>query len=265
MNMAREFGKRSYNPDNVTFTNNCNAFGKNGQPWTILNHLLYQNIFLQAYNYPSTAEELALELGIALPYMENELNYLCEQTFLIRDGDRYETSFPIMSKETQREIHELNAVSAKELTALLEKYIDTFNASCIRRGLSWYGDKVDYETAKWVLLIREFDYLVWSANKSPRIPHTKRPDSGEWDITGYEMPDFAQPLFIGQHGMGDYKYEFSQYKFHWNNLQNNHPAQLNEDEVKCFNAVCDGNTDGCDADVLAALEKYGYIRKNADT
>nr|MBQ4318373.1 RNA polymerase sigma factor [Clostridia bacterium] len=74
MNMAREFGKRSYNPDNVTFTNNCNAFGKNGQPWTILNHLLYQNIFLQAYNNPSTAEELALELGIALPYMENELN-----------------------------------------------------------------------------------------------------------------------------------------------------------------------------------------------
>nr|MBQ4317718.1 sigma-70 family RNA polymerase sigma factor [Clostridia bacterium] len=68
MNMAREFGKRSYNPENVNFVNNGLSFGKHGQPWTILSHLLYKNIFLQAYNNPSTAEELALELGIALPY-----------------------------------------------------------------------------------------------------------------------------------------------------------------------------------------------------
>ena len=169
-----------------------------------------------------------------------------------------------MSKETQREIHDLNAASAKKLTALLEKYIDTFNASCIRRGLSWYGDKVDYETAKWVLLIREFDNFVWSAHKSSKIPHTKRPDSGEWDITGYEMTDFAQPLFIGQHGMGNFKYNFSQYKFQWNDLQRNHPAMLSETEVDCFNAVCGGNTDNCDADTLASLERYGYIRKNGD-
>jgi len=78
------------------------------------------------------------------------------------------------------------------------------------------------------------------------------------------MTDFDEPYFVGQHGMGDYKYDFSQYKFRWNNLMNNHPAQLGEDEVKCFNAVCDGNTDGCDPAVLTALEKYGYIRSNGN-
>ena len=72
MEMAREFGKRSYQPENITFHMD-GMTGDNGQPWTILTHLLYKNIFLEAYENPSTAEELALELGIALPYMEDEL------------------------------------------------------------------------------------------------------------------------------------------------------------------------------------------------
>lgn len=69
MNMTREFGKRSYNPEQVTFTNSCSAFGNSGQPWNVLSHAMYKNIFLEAYDNPSTAEELSLALGVALPYI----------------------------------------------------------------------------------------------------------------------------------------------------------------------------------------------------
>lgn len=72
MKMERTFGKRSYNPENISFINN-GILGKNGQPWSILSHLMYKNIFLESYKNPSTAEQLALELGISLPYMKEDV------------------------------------------------------------------------------------------------------------------------------------------------------------------------------------------------
>ncbi len=69
MDMAREFGVRSYQPENVAFTMNGRN-GKKGQPWTILTHLLYKNIFLELSSKQECAEKVSIALGIALPYME---------------------------------------------------------------------------------------------------------------------------------------------------------------------------------------------------
>lgn len=48
MNMAREFGKMSYAPENLFFTMN-GMDSKNGAPWRYLNRLLDVNIMLAAY------------------------------------------------------------------------------------------------------------------------------------------------------------------------------------------------------------------------
>ena len=47
------------------------------------------NILLQANNNPSTLEELSIELGVALPYMEEEVNLLHQATLLEKQGDKY--------------------------------------------------------------------------------------------------------------------------------------------------------------------------------
>lgn len=65
MDMAREFGIGSYRPEEVSFVKNGRN-GEKGQPWTIVSHLLYKNIFLEVYENPETAEEIAIALGIAL-------------------------------------------------------------------------------------------------------------------------------------------------------------------------------------------------------
>ena len=49
MNRAREFGVRSYKPEEIGLSCSCDSFGEFGQPWTILNHKIYKNIFLEAY------------------------------------------------------------------------------------------------------------------------------------------------------------------------------------------------------------------------
>jgi len=180
MNMAREFGVRSYKPEEIDFSCSCDSFGEFGQPWTILNHKIYKNIFLEAYGNPSTAEELSLELGVALPYMEDELRYLVEQTMLVRNGNKYETAFPILSSQAQEKTWAYNDRMIPQLTGLFAKLIDGFTQACEAHGISCFGKYQTYEDAKWTLLMRAFDMLAFSASPEGYYEkgYTKRPNGG---------------------------------------------------------------------------------------
>ena len=94
MDMTREFGKRSYNPENITFA--ASGSQPSGLPWKAVQRSIPQNILLQASNNPSTVEELSIELGIALPYMEEEVELLYKATLLEKQGNRYITNFFIL-------------------------------------------------------------------------------------------------------------------------------------------------------------------------
>jgi len=86
MDMAREFGVRSYKPENVRFA--ASGSQPSGLPWKAVSRSIPKNILLQASNNPSTIEELSIELGIALPYMEEEVKLLCKATLLEKTGDK---------------------------------------------------------------------------------------------------------------------------------------------------------------------------------
>ena len=103
MDMAREFGKRSYKPENITFA--ASGSQPSGLPWTAVNRKIPNNILLQASNNPSTIEELSIELGIALPYMEEEVRILHRATLLEKQGDKYITNFFILDKDCRIEIY----------------------------------------------------------------------------------------------------------------------------------------------------------------
>lgn len=106
MNMARTFGVRSYKPEDIAFSQSGAI--KKINPWEAIQRKIPKNILLEASNNPSTVEELAMELGIAVPYMEEEVKIL-EDTELLKkvDGDKYLTSFFIMPRECQEELDEL--------------------------------------------------------------------------------------------------------------------------------------------------------------
>ncbi len=54
MDMAREFGKLSYNPENISFIDN-GLHGANHEPWNYISRSLCKNILLAAYRNPATA------------------------------------------------------------------------------------------------------------------------------------------------------------------------------------------------------------------
>ncbi len=268
MNMAREFGTRSYKPEEISFTNNCSAFGSKGQPWSILTHALYKNIFLEAYGNPSTAEELAYELGVALPYMEDELEFLTRETFLVKRGNKYETDFPIVSKQVQEDIFAYQMSFAGKLTSLLETLIDEYSEICASHGLKFYGSHLGYEDAKWTLLMHTFDKIVESLYKY-KSSRTERPDGGRWDIVGYQAANIAEPPFVGLHGClddpeSDTFVYFQQYKFRHKGICDLTPKYLTGKEAAVLLKIARNDHADCDKRVIGKLIEYGYVRERAN-
>jgi len=256
MNMAREFGKRSYNPEQVTFVNNCSHFGKNGQPWTILSHSLYKNIFLEAYGESKTAEALSLELGIALPYMEDELKFLKRETFLTCKDGKYETAFPILSRDAQEIMHEYNKGIAGEAVELLCGIADKYAAACETAGAKPWGKYQSYEDAKWALLLLIFDELK-EAVMPAKVAHTKRPSGGEWDIVGFENYTKETPHFVGQHGS---EFGFTQFKFNFHGISDRTPDFLEDSEAELLHKLASGESVDSESIEAKNLLKYGYAR-----
>lgn len=112
MSMARQFGSRSFNPETIHF--NASGNQPSGLPWSAVKRKIPVNILCEASNNPSTVEELSMELGIAVPYMEEEVEIL-EKAELLRklDGGRYITGFFISPRECQNEINELSCQFAE--------------------------------------------------------------------------------------------------------------------------------------------------------
>ncbi len=271
MDMAREFGKRSYNPEQIAFVMNGKD-GKKGQPWSIITHLLYKNIFLETYDNPQTAEELSLELGVALPYLEDELEFLVREQLLIKNKNKYQTAFEIISKEEQRQKHENNKKIQKNLTVKICELIDTYIAE---DGAKVNYAYVGYEAAKWALIVRTFDWLQWSANTvnntsvEYRSTYPTRPDDGAWILTGYEVIDWEKPEFVGQHGYLSHDenevkkdIDYGQFKFQYNNVCEKTPPFLSWKEAYTLWLVCSGRIEASEKPYLDALLEYGYLKKD---
>ena len=260
LNMAREFGVKSYKPEEVNYINNCSRPGNKNQPYSVMEHKLYQNILLEAYGNPSTAEELSLELGIALPYMEDELEWLTRETFLIKDGNKYQTAFPIVSRSAQDQVHFSWLTAAPAITKALISFVEYLNDAFAGQGENFYGQYQDYESAKWSILMLAFDYFVY---KAPKIrDFTRRPDNGYWDMIGYQKRPVTKPNFVGNHcGY----YGFQQFKYEFEGISDRTPPYLNEEESKVLHEFVIGNAVDANDQIIEKLLGYGYLKKNGST
>ena len=258
MDMAREFGKRSYNPEEITYSNICTKPGELGQPWTLLDPKLNQNIFLACYDNPMTAEELAIEVGTALPYMEDILNHLTRQTLLIQNGDKYETSFPIISREAQERVHFYCEGIMPQLVALITENIDRFMAQYEEAGFCYYGPYQSYEEAKWVLLPDFYKSFYLFCKNSPKVTlgNTKRPNKGIWDVVAFEKCNLT-PDSVGFHSQS---HGFVHYRFGYREIWNRTPANLSADEAHELRLMVD-KKEPKNVTLAEKLVEYGYACK----
>ncbi len=265
MNMAREFGKLSYKPEDIRFTKNGRD-GNDGTLWSIVNRKLCKNILLAAYRTPSTAEELAIELGIALPYMEDELDRLVNATLMKKNGNKYETSFVIVSAKAQERIAEnLSKITPPFAEALIKAL--EYRTKCLdMRDVKWHRGYQDYEDMKWALLMLLTDRIASKAvaksdTANSCIRAISRPNGGAWDIIGLEEYKGRLPEFVGKHGGNNEKVDFWQFKFQYKDIDEQTPTSLSETESMVLLSVIENDTDGLFQGMLDDLTAYGYLKK----
>ena len=281
MDMAREFGKLSYNPENIAFWVN-GLHGANGEPGIYVSRSLSKNIMLAAYRTPATAEELAMEVGVALPYMEEELSTLVNATLMKKTGNKYETNIFIVSAEAQEKICAHVREIAPELTGAI---IDTMEYSIEwsnKNAPDWHEGYQNYEDMKWAILMIESDNVSFDTlkpfNKNAKdVPnigpwgHTLRPNGGEWDLLGMEIHHGDEPKHVGLSGCVSCPNEkdlpeimFRQYRFKFGGIENRTPPVLTYADGQAMVSVADGKSSEVDCAILKRLESYGYIKKTVD-
>ena len=281
MNMAREFGKLSYNPENIAFWVN-GLHGANGEPGIYVSRSLSKNIMLAAYRTPATAEELAMEVGVALPYMEEELSTLVNATLMKKNGNKYETNIFIVSAEAQEKIcahvREIAPELTKAIVDTMEYNIEWSNEN----ATDWHEGYQSYEDMKWALLMIEADNVSFDTlkpfNKNAKdVPnigpwgHTLRPNGGEWDLLGMEIHHGNEPKHVGLSGCVSCPNEkdlpeimFRQFRFKYCGIENRTPPVLTYADGQAMVAVAEGKSAEVDGAILKRLESYGYIKKTDD-
>ena len=212
MDMAREFGKRSYNPENITFAASGSQPSPSGLPWKVVQRKIPNNILLQASNNPSTIEELSIELGIALPYMEEEVNILHRATLLEKVGDKYITNFFILDKHCCIEVYHALRKTARERSRLIREFMDDRMVDI--RSLEIAGDHIDDNTIRWWLIPDLIDYLIENSGKTQNIYNPPKRANGEsWGFVGYEVTDLPEVTVMGHNGCCGLNNEFWSYKY----------------------------------------------------
>ena len=96
LKMERLNGKKAFVPKN--FTTSMSGGGRYN-PHQFTKSLINKNILFHSYDNPCTLEDYSLELGISIPYIEEIVNELVEVTLLTKEGNKYITNFPIITKE----------------------------------------------------------------------------------------------------------------------------------------------------------------------
>lgn len=277
MNMAREFGTLSYKPEYLNFSISGWS-SSDGEPWNSINRLITKNILFETYRNPSTAEELSLELGIALPYMEDELKRLTSVTLLNETDGKYETNFIILSRELQERIYrrlaEITPLLSEKLMELVDRKIQFHKTYC-PDGL---GGKLSWEDKRWALLNLCADKLEWAAGtellKKHNLPtscpaaRTERPGNVKWDILGYENFNGKEPRYVSHHSSapnenGDFFPDFGQYKIQYQNIWNNTPAHLSYNEAEVLYKIAKRAKELDEKEIVLAenIVKYGYAAK----
>ncbi len=126
MNMERLFGEKSYRPNIFKIDFWGTKGGDDCEFLDFQRRKIKGNILLAAYYTPVTIQEISVELGVALPYLEDEINLLLERQYLVMGNGKYLTNIPIFTsdctKSIEGKVKELTKVTAERFVAVADEF-----------------------------------------------------------------------------------------------------------------------------------------------
>ena len=96
--MTRTLGEKSYNPGVFRL----DFWGDRNKYQALFNRKLPGSILLAAYDTPVSLDELSMELGVSVPYLEDEVELLESAGVIKKQGTKYHTNLVILTNEYEK-------------------------------------------------------------------------------------------------------------------------------------------------------------------
>ncbi|MBQ4065734.1 MAG: sigma-70 family RNA polymerase sigma factor [Clostridia bacterium] len=189
--MTRTLGEKSYNPG----TFRLDFWGDRNQYDGLFKRKLPGAILLAAYYEAMTAEALSMELGVSMPYLEEEIETLVAAGVLKKTGEKYQTNLVILTDAYEKEfVKSTSSVYADVARSVFEK------AVCLLpqiRNLRFNGNDYDDNRLLFGILNLAFikGYLLAKEQSPYGKPNKLALGCCGW-IFGYDN-DYANHHFLG--------------------------------------------------------------------
>jgi hypothetical protein len=223
--------------------------------------MLPKNILLEASNNPSTIEELSVAVGVAMPYMEEEISVLVDAGLLKAVGNRYVTNFFIESRDLQvairNELIRMTHDWADRFDTVMEKSIPIYRTGCSVPAGMTDGDM------KWHLALELLDQLVRGCKGyTHEFPVAHKHPDDSWGFIGYEGEGIEEEWFVGQTGsMMENDTQFWSYQIgKWDMW--NRAATWNSPAIKLIGELI---SEGRSVNTLTPTEQEIFDRRNPYT
>ena len=183
MNMERTGGNLSFNPGNL----HLRFWGSGSNPFRkqCEHNLIAQNILLACYNDRCTAEEISVQIGVAVPYLESELKALCENKVLTKIGSRYETTVVIFSKDFADEADAVTLPLQQDIANVLKHFFDKRITDV--KSIGFYEGCNDDSLLKWHITAIALERAVFKKYQgSLKIEYPKKYPGCEAFVWGEE-------------------------------------------------------------------------------
>ena len=189
--MTRTLGEKSYNPG----TFRLNFWGDRNYYDDLFKRRLPGSIVLAAYYEAMTAEALSMELGVSMPYLEEEIDALEAAGLLKKIGEKYQTNVVIMTDAYEKEfVKNTSAVYAAVAESVFEKVKNLLPQI---RALDFQGNDYDDNRLLFGILNMFFVKSYWLARQKSPVGNPKAlPLGGHGWIYGVDN-DFINFHFNG--------------------------------------------------------------------
>jgi len=273
-------GQRSFNPGSLQVGINGRT-GSDGSPVSLVKRAIPQNILLAAYDQPVTIVDIARELGIPAPYIEEEVQILLDGELLVKiDDERVRTNFIITKFDTALAM--LNEVleRAPEYSEAVFAALNDLKNDILSIG--FYGADLPWSRLMWVMvpfLVIESLELFASEKSLSGSMLPVRPHGGRWIAIGSEQPgsrvnDLEPAMLAAIETVGQYSGPRMSGRLwwfgtHWSGLDNRLFDDIKDQDIELCRLIAtsalqtNSLTDDQKERLSVGIER-GYIEKSGD-
>lgn len=260
--MERNLGELSYNPK--TLIPMYSGHGPN-QFWKFMQSKIRQNIVSACYNDSLTVQQISLETGIPLPYLDDEIKELEDKQIIIKEGTRYKSNVIVITSECadeiERDVTKYHEQIADKIEAFIKETISEY------KSIGFIGSDFSENTLRWQLAV-----ILFRAIREVNYNEFNVPKTG-WGEPAYLwcVEKLSEKFVFNYSGMdsrsGDTLYFFDYWKDD-KGKGDHHDFYGNDRYVDIICDICRGektNFSEYDLEAIAEMIKKGYVIKENET